>query len=54
MHFELVRFIGLFLVVGFVAVLFGLFQSFSKDGPRRTKLDDLDERVSKLENPGGK
>jgi hypothetical protein len=53
-HFELLRLVELLLVFGLVAVLISLFESFYKEGHGRRELDDLEDRVSKLEKPGGK
>ncbi len=54
MHFELLRLIELLVGFGLIAVLISLFESFYKEGKGRRELDDLEDRVSRLEKPGGK
>ncbi|MGA2175372.1 MAG: hypothetical protein ABSH38_10360 [Verrucomicrobiota bacterium] len=54
LHFELLRLLELLLVFGLIAVLISLFESFCKEGRGRKQLDDLEDRVSRLEKPGGK
>jgi hypothetical protein len=53
-HFGLFRLFELCLVLGLIAVCVSFFESASKKGGSRKKLDDLEDRVSDLEKSGKK
>jgi len=53
-HFQLFRLVELLLACGLVAVLISLFQGFCKEERGDDKLHDLEDRVARLEKPGGK